>query len=717
MVAVAEVFSQALRLHQSGQLAEAERLYTIILQNQPDHSDGLHLAGLLAYQTGRNALAVTLIRKAVAQQSESPLYNANFATVLKASGNLSEAERFSRRAIALMPESAASYFNLSNTLAGRGQHDEALAGYRRTHLIDPAFNEARFKEGTVLAQLGRPGEAVAVLADGLRRQPDSLMFLYQMAVVLWNAGRPEESIAAYRRALAVAPDNGRAWADLGNALMRQGRGGEALQAYRRAMRLMPTDAAVANDGGLLYLRHFALATARDVFRRAIASDPANPLPYNNLSASARNQGHQQEAMVLLRRASALVPGDDKVYGNMLLTMLYQPDADHERIRDAHIEWASRRAPAEPAPPFAASRDGERRLRIGYVSPDFRNHAAAFYLRPLLEAHDRSRFDLVCYAEVANPDGVTETFRALADGWVDTTALSDQAMAERVRADGIDVLVDLAGHTANNRLRAFALRAAPVQVTWFGYGCTTGLPTMDYFLTDHWMVPEGTEHLYVERVWRLPEVMRCYAPPDDAPAVGPLPALGTRRITFASLNSFFKVTPVVVELWARVLRRVPDSTLLVVSQNPAEDIERRFAAHGIGRERLRIVTGHLSMAGFMELHNQIDVALDPFPHTGATTTFHSLWMGVPVVTLKGPHSTQRGSSGILEPLGLSELAADSLDGYLDVAVRLAADIDRLAALRQVLRGRLADSTFLQPRRLVSQLEDAYRAMWRRYCSQA
>jgi predicted O-linked N-acetylglucosamine transferase (SPINDLY family) len=362
---------------------------------------------------------------------------------------------------------------------------------------------------------------------------------------------------------------------------------------------------------------------------------------------------------------------------------------------------------------------DRRLRIGYVSPDFRAHSVASFLEPVLARHDTDNFDVVCYAQVAHPDRTTERLRQLAGHWRDTCAQSDEQVANMIRQDRIDILVDLAGHTRNNRLTVFTHRPAPIQLTYLGYPNTTGLPQIDYRLTDALADPPEADALHTERLVRLPRGFLCYSAPQDAPAVSPLPATAVGHITFGSLNNLAKVNEQVVELWARVLHAVPGAQLLLkgkalCDQATAGRFVEMFARHRIPADRLRLASWAATRAQHLTTYAQVDIALDPFPYNGTTTTCEALWMGVPVVALAGDRHAARVGVSILTHVGLREFIATTPDDYVRTAAGLAADRARLVALRASLRRRMADSPLCDGAAFTRDIEATYRAMWETWC---
>ena len=402
---------------------------------------------------------------------------------------------------------------------------------------------------------------------------------------------------------------------------------------------------------------------------------------------------------------------------MLACLNYDPQCSPGQAAAEHRRWAEQVAvPFYPKTVrFGHDRDPERRLRIGYVSPDLRRHPVSAIFAPVLEAHDRNRVEPICYYNFAGEDAVTLHLTSLAANWRPVAGLSDDALCEQIRADRIDILVDLAGHTAHNRLLAFARKPAPIQVSWLGYFNTTGLATMDYFVSDPWSSPAGQEHYYVEHLLRLPHTRFCYLPPEYMPGVGPLPAESNGCITFGCLNNLSKLNETVLTLWGKILSVVPKSRLLLQAAALDDAPNRaRFGElcvqHGIAPDRLEL-RGFVPIERAPASYAEIDIALDPFPFCGGMTSMEALWLGVPIITLAGETIASRQSASMLMNLGLPELVAENAEQYVDIAAQLARDLPRLAALRSSLRARFAGSPLMDYPGFARALEAAYRDMWR------
>ena len=443
---------------------------------------------------------------------------------------------------------------------------------------------------------------------------------------------------------------------------------------------------------------------------------------SNFAITLSNQGKDEEAIAAFRRALELKPDFAGARSNMLLCLNYATSysageifAEHKAWEDAH-NYCIPRIQSYSNPP-----DPMRRIRIGYVSPDLRAHSVSFFIEPLLKNHDPSIIETFCYAEVRKPDGVTQRLRGYVRNWRNICGMSNAAVLKTIQDDGIDVLVDLAAHTGSNRLGVFACKPAPVQVSYLGYPNTTGLSTIDYRLTDSWADPPGmTDKFYTETLFRLPRSFLCYSPEPSAPAVEPLPALSTGYVTFGSFNILPKMTPAVVSLWSLILESLPGSRLQLKNNSLADSAMReqayaQFAAHGITRDRIDLFGRQATLGEHLATYHRMDIALDPFPYNGTTTTCEALWMGVPVITLAGQAHAGRVGVSILNQIGLSSCIAATQDEYVMIANRLAKNLDELKQLRAELRNRMLASPLCDATGFTRAVEAAYREMWERWCA--
>lgn len=654
----AAALEAAIRLHESGDLAGAEQRYREILQADANDADAIHLLGLIAHQRGEHAQAVAQIRAAIARASDKAIYHYNLGNALAALERPQEAAESFRAALRIDPAHGPARANLAHALLQAGRHREAIAEFRQLLQLRPSP-----AAGNALASaLIRCADADPAAADGYDEAAGLLRAAWQ------GADDPIEA----RRALAYCLQQRKHWS-------------EAAEHYEAVLAHKPDDAGA----------------------------------HNNLANCYNQLGRMGEAIRHYRETYRLAPDFPEALASVLACLNYDPGCSPEQSAAEHRRWAERvAAPYYPASArFGNERDPQRRLRVGYVSPDLRRHPVSAIFEPVLAAHDRSRVESTCYYNFAGEDLVTLRLKARAEHWRPVAGLSDEELCAQIRADRIDILVDLAGHTTHNRLLAFARKPAPVQVSWLGYFNSTGLATMDYFISDPWSSPAGQERYYVEQLLRLPHTRFCYLPPEYMPEVAALPAAASGRVTFGCLNNLAKLNEKVLALWGEVLRAVPDSRLLL--QSAALDDapnRRRFGAlcarHGIAPARLELrgfVPVDQSPAGYAA----IDIALDPFPFCGGMTSLEALWLGVPVVTLPGETIASRQSASMLMNLGLPELIAQDAAQYLSTAVQLARDLPRLAGLRAGLRARFAASPLMDYAAFAQALEGSYRDMWRNW----
>jgi predicted O-linked N-acetylglucosamine transferase (SPINDLY family) len=571
--------------------------------------------------------------------------------------------------------------------------------------------------GETLRQLHRLDEALARFRRSLALKPGDPIVCNNLGNALTTLGRYDEAVACYRQALAARPGYANAHNNLGN-LHRQRRAfAEAEACFRRALELAPRFVEALNNLGTVLFVLGRLDEATDAFERALALRPDADL-WNNLGGVLARCGRADDALAAFRRAVALAPQRADLHSNLVFALNYCPAETPESLRAEQRRWHERHGrphAAAAAVPHTNDRSPERRLRIGYVSPDFRDHVVGRNLLPLFRHHARAAFEIVCYAHVPQPDAVTAEFRRLADGWRDIAPLSDGQLAATIRADGIDVLVDLALHTAKNRLLAFARRPAPVQVSFAGYPGGTGLETMDAHLTDPFLEPPGdAPETGPDMPFRLPHSFWCYAPAGPEPDVGPLPAATLGHVTFGCLNNLAKINPPVIRLWCDVLRALPDARFALLS--PAgrhrRDLLAAFAAGGVTEDRIHVVE-HRPLHGYLGAYRGIDIALDTFPYNGHTTSLDAFGMGVPVVTLVGVTPVARAGWSQLSNLGLPELAATTPADFVRIVVALARDLPRLAALRAGLRARLERTPLADAAGFARGIEAAYRTLWRRW----
>ena len=706
-------------LHRRGYLGEAAQIYREILQHSPRHAVTMNSLGVLYAQQGDGEAALEWLGKAVAIESRNSPYRVNYGKALLHLGRAAEACDALERAASLNPGSAAAYHELGLARSQSGNPEGAEAAFLKALSLEPGSWELHNDLGLFLHRLGRDEEAAQALRSALDLEPRSVDALRNLGMVLRAQKRAAEAVEVYRAALALQPKDHATLSNLGNALLDLSDSEQAAACFREAVALSPVYADAYHNWGLLHLRTGEFQLASEKFRAALAIDPRLGESEKGLASALHDLGYIDEAIAAARRAVSLRPHDRDVHSQLLFSLLHSPDTGVREVFEEHREWARRHASG----PLRSARhensaEPERRLRIGYVSGDFRHHSVSQFLEPVLARHDRSGFEIFCYHNLAHRDETTERLHRSAAHWRDIATLEDGTVADVVRADRIDVLVDLSGHTRFNRLPVFARKPAPVQATWLGCPGTTGLDSIDYRITDARASPVGTfDALHTERLVRLPHSQWCYQPPAECPAVAPPPSGAGGASTLGAFSSLAKIGPRVIALWCRLLERLVDARLLIVGlglEAMQEQYRARFAAAGVAPERIEL-RGFQSFGDYLAMHGAVDLMLDTFPYTGGTTTCHALWMGVPVVSLTGNSTSSRGGASLLAAVGLEALVADTHDEYLDKACALARDQGRLSALRAGMRDRMSGSPLMDIERFTRDLEGAYRGMWLKWCS--
>lgn len=577
------------------------------------------------------------------------------------------------------------------------------------------------EEALRLQRAARHPELLALCESVLRQTPDDTEALQLLAVALCALGRSREGLIHLRRITELTPDAPQAHANLATVLAATGEAEGAIASFRAAARLQPGFGEAWNGMAALLKALGRYDEAEECCRSGLEASPGDATLHHTLSSALFEQGRVDEAIAAVRAALTARAEFATAHSDLVRMLNYTDAAEPAAIYEEHRAWGERHARAltEAAPPHRNDPDPARRLRVGFVSPYFRKHAMNFFFESIVEHHDRNAMKMFLYADVAQPDDYSERLKAHDTEWRRTVGYDDERLARTVRDDAIDILVDLSGHTPHNRLLAFARRPAPVQATWNGYPNTTGMKAMDYRITDAYCDPPGTtEALHSETLVRLPDIYMTWRPPTDAPDVGALPALTSGHITFGSFNSCFKVTPALVALWARLLRAVPQSRLMLLTIT-GRGAERRihdlFNENGIGAERLELLP-RVSHEEFLAAHRRADIALDTYPYHGTTTTCFSLWMGLPVVTLAGRVHVSRVGVSLLGNLGMPQWIATSGEAYVEIASKLASDLGALAASRSELRRKLLASPITNGVLGARALEGAFRQMWVRWCAE-
>ena len=574
------------------------------------------------------------------------------------------------------------------TLLQWGKLAEAEHLYQQILKVDPAQFDALHLLGIIKVRQGNNQQGVNFMSEALRIRPNAAETHSNLGIALRNLNRLDDALMSYDKALAIKPDYPEALNNRGNALLGLNRYDEAIASYDKAIAIKPDYAEALDHRGAILL----------------------------------TQGKIEEAISCCRRALAIEPDNHSIHSNLIFALNFDPAATAAEHQAERARWDEQHAKrfAAAVPPHTNHPDPDRRLRVGYVSSHFRDQAATYAFGGVLLCHDRKWFDVTCYSDTLREDDITARFRSSVSKWHHTMGLSDDELADLIRADGIDILVDLVGHMTGHRLVVFARKPAPVQVTAWGEPTGTGLKTMDYLLADPVLVTGAERGLLAERVVDLPNFLG-YWTPDPLPEPGALPARAQGYVTFGSFNRISKVLDPVLRSWAAVLRALPEAHLVLKDRALADFNQRArilaiLADEGVTAERVMLL-GQSDRAAHYAAYQAIDIALDPFPHGGGMTTLDALWMGVPVVTWPGRTISSRLAAANLTALGLTDFIATDPETYVQLAVVKATNLDALARLRASLRQRVADSAFGDSIRYTRAVEAAYRLMWQRWCADA
>lgn len=710
--------AEALALHGQGRLQEAEARYSRILIKQPGNAAARYHLGLARLQRGDLEGGIAALKPLLKSAPTHVDAHYNLGRACNMLGRHAEALPCFERVCALRPDLAEAQFYLGLTLANMGRREAALAPLRRAIGLRPDLAEAQHALATACSELGRYEDALTSFEKALALRPGFAEAHNGLGTALFGLGRLGEAAAQYRRAIELKPGYAEACTGLSDALRSLGQLHAAAECCEQAIRVSPNDAVAHVVYGQALAEMGKHQAALAEFERALGLQPDCAAACNELGVALHLWGRHEEARAHGDKA-IIRPDNDKSNSVQLFYLHYHPDIGAEEMASRHRDFAGRFELPLKADwrPHANVPDPQRPLRVGFVSPDFRQHPVGYFMADLLASLKSTGLELYAYATHWVPDSMTERIKPQFSVWRECN-MSDSALADQVRADGIDILVDLSGHTKGNRLLVFARKPAPVQVTYLGYFDTTGLESMDYILGNRWLLPEEEEGLYAEKPWRLPDAHLCFTPPDVALEAGPLPALETGRVTFGCFNRIDKVNGRVAAAWASLLHAVPGSRLYLKSKalgdaDVAEHYRRRFAEHGIGAERL-ILEGESGFREYLESYNRVDIALDPYPYNGGTTTVQAMWMGVPTLALHGDRYVAHMGESILQAAGLPEWIARDEDDYVAKAAGFAGDLDALAATRANLRERLLASPICDAPGFARKLEQAFRGMWRQWC---
>lgn len=757
--------------HEAGQLEQARADYLKYLETAPDDAQALHFYGILLLQTGESPTAtIGILARAAEGLPQDPKAHMHYGIALQNAGYLSEAEAQFREVLEIKPNYAEAHNNLGANLVKQGRPEDAAECFDAALEIDPQhaaaernrtallqtssadealeakgdqlaaaerFAEARdcyaqafaaapdnealfYKYCRTLRHGGYFDEAQSLLSDALKRRPEDRRLIVEQAVLSYQQGAYDEALTYVDRIstsedLPYDIDHIRA-----NSLRYLSRTEEAEAAYQRAMEAHPERSDIRNDYGVMLFHVGRFADASMELLQVVSQDPENRGGYGNLGNTLKDQGRVFDAFEIYQQALEVFPNDVPLYSNMLLCLNYINGLSNESCFQAHRDFAKRIA--RSTTPFDHQRTGDphKVLRVGFVSADFRKHSVTRFFLPLLENLDRTQVEVFLYSNVKRPDKVSADLENLADHWRSIHGMQDDRTAQTIYEDGIDILIELNGHTGDHRLELMDRKPAPIQMSWLGYPNTTGLSTIDYRIVDEVVEPKGHAEPYsTEKLLHLPNGFHCFRPPEEADEVAPSPAQKNGFVTFGSFNYLGKINEDVVRTWSEILRRVPDSRLLLKARGLGDVLSNEvylslFEKYGVTRDRIMIAPFTRTTAEHLKLYDQVDIALDPFPYNGTTTTCEALWMGVPVVALLGPTHAARVSASLLHRLDLEQLIGASLDDYVEKAVALASNVEDLAQLRERIRPTFEASPLRDEAGFARDFTAALQGVWQDWC---
>lgn len=674
---------------------------------------------IASYHSSSPAETLEQAQRFTEQWPEAAVGWSLLAATRRALGQHEAALSAARQAAAITPVDPNTHSNLGIMFAGLDRHAEAEASYRQALALNPSHAEAHNNLGATLNAQGRPAEALAAFLRAVEIRPDYREAHDSLATTLWALGRLEDALAALRRSLELHPDRPPVLVRLATLFNVLHRPADAVTVLHRALEVDPLYAEAHNALGVTLNQLRRREEARESFQRALELQPSFAHAHGNLGLLLLDLDRPAEAQTALRRALEITPRNAVLHSNLLFALLHDETLSPEACFAEHRAFAERfeRPLISERRPHTNTRVPDRPLRVGFVSGDLRDHPVAHFIEPIWAFLDPEEVEIWAYSNHPTEDRVSGRLRGHAAHWRSVIHLDDATLAEQIRADAIDILIDLSGHTAHNRLLAFARKPAPIQAAWIGYPGTTGLSAIDYLICDRFQAPHGAyEQYYTEHFARLPST-GAFEPYTDAPPVNPLPALENGFITFASFNRPSKLNAQVIEAWSRILSALPQARLLVgdiSDRDHGERLIRRFARHGIPREQLDL-RARAPIEDYLALHHEVDIALDCWPYSGGTTTHHALYMGIPVVTLRGPSRAHCQSAARLGWLGLDDWIANDVEAFVTIAIEHSRDLRQLAALRDGLRARWKEAPLRDHSRIARGLEAGLRTMWRRWCA--
>jgi predicted O-linked N-acetylglucosamine transferase (SPINDLY family) len=697
------------------ELEPAEQQVRRALEMAPESPEGLVLLGRILAEKDDKSPSLEAFQDALRLRKDYAEGFSHYATALQTFGRGKDAISQIRKACALEPDSVEFQTNLAILLEQNARYVDALAAYGKAARMNPNVGFVWFRQGKLLNGLKRYAESIPALAKAISLLGQLGDYHYEYGLALHMSKRFQEALVHYEKALSMGYNTAALQCNRGVIYKDLRKGGDAIMAFHAAVKMDPSNVSYLNNLGAAALELGLNTEALECFEQAVEKNPKLPTARNNIGNLLKDRARGMDALPQYRKSMELNPDDRDAPSNYLLCHMYIPDMDPKLVFEEHKKWGVSTTKKFPPAFKFKPREAGAKIRVGFLSADLCHHPVAHFIEPIFRGYDRERFEFVAYGDQRKSDEFSARFAKQVDLWRETSSYDDRALAKLIHEDRVDILFELAGHTAYNRLGVFALKPAPVQVSYLGYPGTTGLPTIDFRITDAFADPQGTtEHLHTEKLIRVPECAWCFEPDASAPEVEPLPALKNGFVTFGCFNNMAKLNPALFETWAEILLRVPGSHLRLKARTLTDDGVRKelksyFTERGIEEDRLDFFGHTKKIADHLNHYHSVDIALDSFPYHGTTTTCEAMWMGCPVVTRAGKTHVSRVGVSLLSAVGLQEFIADTREAYIEKAVVLAAQTDRLQELRAGMRDRLKKSVLMDEKRFVQGFETALAEM--------
>ena len=708
-----------LKYYQDGRYVEAEKLALLITKKFPKHQFAWKVLTVIFNRTNKISEALYAVKKSVQLNPNDIESYKNLSFILQKLGKLNEAEESYKKILILKPDSIEVYNYLGVLQHEQGKFIEAEASYRKMIALKPGFAEVYNNLGNTLNEQGKFIEAEASFRKAIILKPEYFEVYYNMGIMLNVQHKFNEAEESYKKALAIKPDYVEAYNNLGNTLNEQGKFIEAEVSFRKAIALKPDHVVAYNNLGITLDEQGKFIEAEASFRKAIALKPDYTEAYSNLGKILHELGKLEEAIENYDKAIKSKVDYFKAYNNKNFCLNYSSSYSPLYIYTQHLKFEKQFGGFKAKSPLSVKikKKSNERLRIGYVSGDFRAHSVAYFFKPLLQNHNSHVVETFCYYNNNFIDKITNNIMTTCDHWRSIFGITDSEIFKIIRKDKIDILVDLSGHTGKNNLLVFAQKPAPIQVTWLGYPNTTGLSSIDYRFTDIIADPIGeADDLHSEKLLRLPNGFLCFQGNEKVLSKSDPPQTHYDYITFGSFNNLSKITSEVIDVWSKILNLIPKSHLILKCRKLKHNKDyyyELFKNKGIDKERIQLYEHLPSTSDHLELYNSIDIVLDPFPYNGATTTCEALWMGVPVITLLGDSHAGRVGASILTNVGLKDFIARDIDSYINLAVKMSANTKKLKEIRMTLRRQMQESLLCDARSFADNVETSYKDMWHNY----